>query len=346
MDRFHIVVANCERVSSFVDNFHLIQNFDRERDRVYIFDCEVSLTQKVYGFATWRSRKTSDPDSPSRLNQKSQVDIADSLTASGLTWGVNLFFVRRRNWGENCGAHLDYYRSLIDGTIPTPEYCFIMQEHYLDQKRYVNLDTIPEGTDYDLDRIEERFRADPNVGCVFSTRLGIRISTSNPDTSGRFSGGDSDELYPGAVRRFLFVDGSNFAARPQLYVDYFLRRPTELTSGDGSHGFVLAWEARLGKILYDQNITWVDLYRDLEYRTIADVDRIERARGQKVSMLWYDYRFVSFLYNRNERSYSPKPIRPLLRYSFKQYLPNLILHSRRTRLRFVQPHSEVYELAK
>ena len=323
MDRFHIVVANCERLSSFTENFHLITNFDPERDRVYIFDCQ-RRTRNLHS--------SSEPERP-------QVAVADTLTAHGLEWGTNLFFVKRRNWGEICGAQLDYFRCLLDGTIPLPEYSSFMQEHYLDQQRYVNVDTLPEGTVYDLGRFDEGFQSDPSVGCVFSTRYGIRVSTSNPDSIGSFVGGDRSELLPAAVRRFFFVDGANFACRPQLYINWFSRHPNELTAGDGSYGFVLAWEAKMGKLLYDQQVTWVDLYRDARYRTIADVDAIEECRGEKISLLWYDCRHYYFFYGRDQQVYPPTPLRPLLRYAVKNYLPGLIRYSRDKRLTFVNPDS-------
>ena len=40
-----------------------------------------------------------------------------------------------------------------------PEYAAFMQEHYLDLKRFVKEDTIPEDAVYDLDRIESKFRS-------------------------------------------------------------------------------------------------------------------------------------------------------------------------------------------
>ena len=326
MDRFHIVVANCERLSSFAENFHLITNFDPGTDRVYIFDCQ---------------RRTRNLDRSAEPKGHSQVAIADALTAHGLEWGTNLFFIRRRNWGEICGVQLDYFRCLLDGTIPVPEYSAFMQEHYLDQQRYVNVDTLPEGEVFDLSRFEEGFQSDESVGCVFLTRYGIRVSTSNPDTTGMFEGGDRVELMPEAVRRFLFVDGANYACRPQLYLNWFSRHPKELTAGDGSYGFVLAWEAKMGKLLYDQQITWVDLYRDARYRTIADVDAIEQSRGEKISMLWYDCRHYYFFYGRDQQTYRPTPLRPLITYALKQYLPGLIRYPRDTRLRFTYPDSWV-----
>ena len=305
-----------------MENFHRIENFDPERDRVFIFDCE---------------RRRWHQDHPFDSTEQSQLDVADSLTAQGLQWGVNLFFIHRRNWADNCGTQLDYFRSLLDGLIPMPEYCTFMQEHYLDLERFVNVDTIPEETAYDLDQVEAQFKSDLDVGCVILSRLGIRISTSNPDLSGRFVGGDGSEILPNAVRRHLFPDGGNFACRPRLYTDYFARHRSQLTAGNGSYGFGLVWEPRMGQILYDQGITWLDLHRDAKYRTIADVDDIEQSRGEKISMLWYDCRHYYFLYGRDQHAYPPTPLRPLLRYLIKRYLPEHLRFSRDTRLMFIQP---------
>jgi hypothetical protein len=308
MDRFHIVVANYKRLFCFVDNFQRIQGFDGQRDRVVIFDC------------------SPDPD------WQEQLAIADRLTSFGLRWGDNLYFVQRRNWIRDQGAQLDYFRCLIDQRIPMPNYAACMQEHYLDLKRFVKEDTIPEDAVYDLDQIEAKFRSDPDIGCAFFARYGIRVSTSNPSTDEK-SWGDGTVLHPKAKRRCFLVDGSNHIVRPQLYLNWFKVHPRRLTQGCDVRN---VWEVRLGKILYDQGIKWADMYRNIEYSTIEELDAIEASRGEKVSMLWYDNRAWFFFGGRDMQPYPPTPVIPVLRYSIR-YLYNWIFCSRDTRLTFVQP---------
>ena len=314
MNRFDIVVSNYKKLDCFVDNFPRIQNFDGQRDRVYIFDCS--------------------PDQ----DWQEQLAVADRLTFWGLRWGHNLYFIRRRNWGDNWGAQLDYFRCIQDQKISKPQYAAFMQEHYLDLGRYVKEDTIPEDAAYDLDQIETRFQFDTAIGCVFFSRYGIRVRATNPvlDRKKEFFG-DGEELLPGARRRGFCVDGGNFVVRPQLYLNWFDSHPYYLTQGDGSYPFCIVWEARMGQILYDQEIKWADMYRNLEFSTIEQLDEIEVSRAEKVSMLWYDNRVWFFFYGRDLESYPPKPLISVLRYYLRHYLRRLVLHSRMTRLAFVQP---------
>jgi hypothetical protein len=207
-----------------------------------------------------------------------------------------------------------------------------MQEHYLDLERYVKEDTIPADAVYDLDRIEAKFRSDPDIGCAFFARYGIRVSTSNP-VADKDLWGDGAELRPGAKRRCFLIDGSNHIVRPQLYLSWFNAHPHRLAP---SCDVLNVWEVRLGKILYDQGIKWADLYRNIEYSTIEELDAVEASRGEKASMLWYDYRALFFFGGRDMQPYPPRPLIPILRY-LRRYLRDLIFHSRDTRLTFVQP---------
>ncbi len=316
-DRFHIVVSNHKRLACFVDNFQHIQKFDGECDRVYIFDCSPN--------STWNA----------------QIEIANRLTAFGCVWGTNLFFVRRRNWGVNHGAQLDYFRCLQDGRIPRPRYVAFMQEHYLDRQRFVKEDTLPEDAIFDLDAIAARFDSDRLVGCVFFARYGARVITSNPisDSSGFF--GDGTVLLPGARRRGFCIDGGNFITRPELYLKWFAHHQHFLTKGDGSYGFSHVWEARLGQILYDQAVKWVDAGRNVEFVDLDELDALEQKRGTPVSKLWYDNRTYYFFYGRDQQCYCPLPLFSMLRY-LRHYIRNLIAHARDKRLVFITPASTLH----
>jgi hypothetical protein len=313
MDRFHIILSNYNKLFCFVDNFNRLKGFDGKRDKVYIFDC------------------SPDP------GWHEQLAIADRLTSFGLRWGDNLYFIRRRNWGDNWGTMLDYLRCVQNKTIQTPQYSAFMQEHYLDVKRYVKEDTIPEDITFNLDQIENEFNSDPDIGCVFICRFGIRICVSNPITKrSREFYGDGIDVLPKANRKFFFIDGGNFIVRPRHLLSWFEKHPSYLSKGDGSYGFCIVWEARMGSILFNQEIKWADMYRNIEFSTIEQIDRIEASRKEKISMLWYDNRVWHFFYGRDLQQYYPAPIVSVLRY-LPRYLHMLLFHPRDKRLTFVQP---------
>ena len=312
-DRFHIVVSNFRRLDCFVDNFNRMQGFDINRDRIFIFDCT-----PYSEFQT-------------------ELNIADRLTAFGLTWGENLHFIRRRNWGVNHGAQLDYFRAIREGKISLPTYTAFIQEHYLDLEHFVKEDTIPEKSTYDLNQMEAKFRNDPEIGCAFYARKGIRVCTSNPVTkSDEVFFGDGTSLLPNARRHCFCIDGGNFIVRPELYLNWFNTHPHYLTRGDGSYGFAHVWEVRLGSILYNQKIKWADLYRNIDYRDINQLDEIEVLRGEKCSELWYDNRIWFFFYGRDIHRYLPLPFVSTLRYLIR-YLIYFFQFPRDKTLQFMRP---------
>ena len=45
--RFHVVVFNFERISSFLDNFDKVLNFRPDRDRLIVLDCSVNHATQV-----------------------------------------------------------------------------------------------------------------------------------------------------------------------------------------------------------------------------------------------------------------------------------------------------------
>lgn len=279
MDRFHIVVSNYKRLFSFVENFHKIKNFQADRDRLYILDCSPE--------EDWAA----------------ELEAARQLSAYALEWGKSVFFIRRRNWAQNFGALLDYYRWSLAGNIPAAAYHFFMQEHYLDTERFLNADSIPDGFDLDLNAIEQVFVADREVGCAFATRQGIRVSVSQPyliqdpplGLEGREHAPFKDHdgyylhhLVEGGVRRYFFTDGGNGVVRAEPYVDYFRAHPDLLVEGDGSFGFCVVWEERLGKILGDLGMKWVDLYNRAIFRNLDELDAVEARLGRRISGLWYE----------------------------------------------------------
>jgi hypothetical protein len=316
MHRFHLIVQNYNKLQSLVDNFERVENFDPRRDAVYIFDCSPTHT--------WQQ----------------ELLTADRLTEHDLEWNRNLFFIRRRNWGVNHGAQLDYFRCLLDNRIPIPTYSAFVQEHYFDLENYVKEDTLPENAHYDLDQIEMKFESDPETGCVFFARKGIRICVSNPVRNNHTNFfGDAAELFEGATPRCFCTDGGNFIVRPELFVNWFKKNPRYLTKGNGSYGFSHVWETRLGKILYDQKIKWVDMCRDARYETVEELFSLQRSRNEKLGEFWYDNWLWYFFHGRDQQRYPLLSVRSVLTYLFQDYLPNALLCSRDKRLEFVSPDS-------
>ncbi len=300
MDRFHVVVSNYKRLFSFVENFHKIRNFNPRRDRVYILDCSPE--------EDWRN----------------ELEMARLLTEYGLEWGRNVIFVRRRNWAQNFGAILDYYRWMLAGEIQPVNFNFFLQEHYLDSERFLNADSIPEGRNVDLNVVEELFLSDPAIGCGFLSRYGVRISVSLPNLIPPPAAGlegreqapfkDHDGYYlhhlaEGGVRRFFFTDGGNFICRPEAYIHYFRSHRDELVQGNGSFGFCVAWEERLGKILCEQNVKWVDLHFGAVFRNLDELDAIEAQRGGKISSFWYQNMNWIYYYGYDLMPEDAKPVR-------------------------------------
>jgi hypothetical protein len=80
-------------------------------------------------------------------------------------------------------------------------------------------DTIPERIIFDLNRIFNIFEEDETTGCVFCSRYGMRIITSNPIINANQDFfGDRINLLRGAVRRSFTIDGANFITRTSLYL--------------------------------------------------------------------------------------------------------------------------------
>ena len=314
MDRFHLVVSNYSRITSFVDNFDKIKSFDPSCDKIYIMDCSPE--------ETWQN----------------ELEYAKKLERFGLKYNHNLFFIRRRNWNLNHGAQLDYIKSVIDANIPEPKYIAFVQEHYFDLKNSVKDDTIPENSDYDMDRIEDAFTKDRDVGCVFFARNGIRVGQTNPAKShDDFFWGDSDTVLQsysrskyrylidnhkaikGSRARCFLVDGGNFIVKTKLYTDWFKSRPHLLMNGDGSYGFCHVWEIRLGYILYTQNIKWVDMANNLSYTKAEELFELQKQSEKSLYKLWYENRIWFFYYGRDMSKYMPLPFMDVRKY-LREYL--------------------------
>ncbi len=340
MDRFHIVAANYNRLDSFVHNFPKIKNFNNSLDKVYILDCS----------------------SNNRITN--QLLIANRLARYGLHWNKNLFFIRRRNWNLNHGAHLDYMRLVLQEKISIAAYMILIQEHYFDLDNYVKEDTIPSQATFDLDIIENKFNKYNMIGCIFYSRNGIRVCLSNPIKTERdYFYGDIETIkrrysytgyyskyykevkqnkkIEGAKIRCFCVDGGNYIVRSRLYLDWFKKRKKMMIDGDGSFGFCHVWETRLGKILYDQKIKWVDMFNKVEYSSYNELMELEKKNHKRYSRYWYDNRVWYFFYGRDQIRYLPFPFFAMNKYFFGNFLQNIFNYDKNLRLRFLSYKNEI-----
>jgi hypothetical protein len=179
--RFDILILNFERVQLFFDNFHKLRNFDPGKDRIVVLDCS--------------------------RNRARERELTETFARSH-GWqlgGPEIIFVSRENWGIDQGARVDYLSYLGRGSA-LPRFVWQFQEHFLDNtsdySRWgsgelagkIKQDTIPDGTDIDLDSCEGAFE-DPRVSVVFANR----------DDVGVF-------LHPDG-REWFFTDGANLGFR-------------------------------------------------------------------------------------------------------------------------------------
>lgn len=281
MDRFHLVVANYNKIHLFISNIRKIKHLSQKFDKIFIFDCSSSS------------------------KQSKEVKEVRKLEESGFFLGKNVFFIARRNWNVNHGAQLDYLREVISTRISPAQYIFFLQDHFLDTKHFVKEDTIPNHLILDLNDIEKLFIKMKDLGCIFASRNGIRISVNNYTDK---EWGDEktfkalkDKKICIKDERNFFVDGGNFIIRSKYFIDWFKNKQELLIKGDGSYGFAHVWESRFGWILYNQGIRWYDLVYKISYRSINELVKIEEVRKRKFSKVWFDNRLWYWFYGKDFR---------------------------------------------
>ncbi|MFY0651339.1 MAG: hypothetical protein JXQ96_04865 [Cyclobacteriaceae bacterium] len=271
MNRFHIVVANCNRAEIFAESFNLINGFDPSLDQVIVMDCSENPEAELM-----------------KLTSVSRSISEDAM-----------HFFCRRNWNLNHGAQLDYIRLIVENQIDEPEIVFFLQDHYLNTSTLVNDDTIPDEFVIDLDSIHRLFH-DNEVGCAYASRNGIRVSCiSSWNNSKNIWGDNFDEIRDILQPRCFCVDGGNFFVKIQLYLNYFNNYKNRLFEGDGSYEFCHVWEVRLGSILYDQNILWFDLYNNVCFKNISELRSLEAQKKRVLSKIWVENRVWMFFYGQD-----------------------------------------------
>ena len=246
MIRFHVVVFNFERINSFLSNFDKVVNFDPLHDRILIFDCS----------RNWRSQKN---------------EVANFAQQQGWTLGKQIQFLRRRNWGIDQGARIEYLQSLHNQR-ESPRFVWQFQEHYLDLKSpwsiweddkagiagQLKADTIPDNVKIDLDFCETVYEQHPDVSVIYADRNMLGVFKDSPEP-------------------WFYADGANFSVRtshalksltPKLLASYKM-------SYDASYHWTLFVELDICRRLTRTGVYWYDLVTGSKFDSLATVRAIE-----------------------------------------------------------------------
>lgn len=269
--RFHVVVFNYERISSFLDNFDKIHNFRVDRDRLVVLDCSVNHDQQTR-------------------------TIADFADKRGWAIGREVEVVRRRNWGIDQGARIDYFASLRKRA-ELPRFIWQFQEHYLDLESpwsiwpsdmpriggQLKADTLPDGVVIDLDVCERIY--DSGVSVIYADR----------DKLGIFAHPDG--------REWFYADGANFSVRTADVLEVFT--PDVLSTYrsiyDGSYHWTLFMELDICGRLTRAGREWYDLVTN---ESFADPEGLRSREIEKGVSLHQDAEaFYSDLYRAYEERF-------------------------------------------
>lgn len=271
--RFDIVVTNHNRGEVFWEAYKKIKHLDKNRDRLIFMDCS---------------------DNPDKELKK----ILPMILENRFEVGKNFLFIKRRNWNLNHGAQMDYIRLLSEKKISKPKLVFFMQDHYLNTKRYVKGDTIPEGEVINLRQIETFLSRNKDV-VWFCSRNGFRVSVKYNDAGDYYKYGDNYKLDLKDITALsLVIDGGNFCVDPQIYVTDYLKNKNKYFTGNGNIYFCTVWETRLCKILYDKRYSFYESHRKLRFSSIEKL----KAKYPKPGSVWlyfYNPPLAYYLYGQD-----------------------------------------------
>jgi hypothetical protein len=273
MLRFHIVVFNYERMASFLDHFDKITNFDPSQDRLIIFDCS--------------------------LNHESEKQkVIDFGNRHGWRLGKEIALIRRKNWGIDQGARVDYV-NLLRATDERPDFIWQFQEHYLDLRSawsfwandlpklggQVKGDVIPDDFKIDLDVCERIYREHQAVAVIYADREKVGVFT-------RQDGGQS-----------FYADGANFSVRTSVLLEAFT--PDVLDSYkalyDGSYEWSLFMELDICRRLTHSQREWYDL---VSHHHFADPAALRKLEAEKQIVLHQEAEpFYPGLYRKYEERF-------------------------------------------
>ena len=273
MIRFHIVVFNYERITSFLHNFQKLKNFDPANDCLIIFDCSVNHAAQL----------------------RAVIDFAKER---GWTLGKEVKVIRRKNWGIDQGARIDYV-SRLRRTANQPLYIWQFQEHYLDLESpwsiwandmpqiggQVKTDVIPDGFEIDLDLCEQIYRDHPSVSLIYADRAKVGLFTHEDG------------------RESLYTDGANFSVRTSDFLQAFSPAMLDAYKAiyDGSYKWTLFLELDIGRRLTVATREWYDLVSSEHFAEPAGLHQLEAEKG--VSLHQNAEAFYPSLYRRYEERF-------------------------------------------
>ena len=271
--RFHIVVFNFERIVSFLDNFDKIRNFRTDRDRLLILDC-------------------------SNNHAAEKQRVAEFAQRRGWTMGKEVEVIKRKNWGIDQGARIDYF-SLLRKLSDKPQFIWQFQEHYLDLNSAWSFwpedlpriggqtkgDVIPDNMQIDLDLCEQIYQDNPSVSLIYADREKVGV----------FSHADG--------REWFYADGANFSARSADLMQVFSPDILDSYRGiyDGSYEWTLFLELDICRQLTRPNCDWYDLVSAQHFANPASLRQLEAERN--VSLHQEAESFYSGLYCKYEKPF-------------------------------------------
>ena len=284
--RFDVVVFNFERIASFLDNFDKIKHFDPARDRLLIFDCSINHGSEI---------------------QK----VIESANQRGWSLGKEIEVIRRKNWGIDQGARVDYAYHLRKHKA-APQYIWQFQEHYLDLKSTWSFwpndlphiggqlkgDVIPDDFAIDLDLCERIYRDNPSVAVIYADREKVGVFT-------REDGGES-----------FYADGANFSVRTTDFMEAF---PPDILDSyralyDGSYEWSLFMELDICRRLTRPDREWHDLVTQHHFTDPASLRKLEAEK--QLSLHQEAEPFYAPLYRKYEKRFlsvlgESRPLRKL-----------------------------------
>lgn len=248
--RFDIVVFNFEHILSLTDNFDKIRNFRPSRDRLLVLDCSLN-----------------------HAAEKRRVE--EFARARGWNFGNEVQVIRRKNWGIDQGARVDYLSALHETTC-RPRYIWQFQEHYLDLHSpwsiwqagspmpagEIKNDTIPDNLVIDLDECERIYENNARVSVIYADRGRLGILSHEDGT---------DSFYAG---------GANFSVRATDALKAFSPDILDCYRAiyDGTYEWALFMELDIGKQLTSEGREWHDLVTCHSFSNASDLKTVEREK--------------------------------------------------------------------
>ena len=249
--RFQIIVYNFERIDSFIRNFHRIQNFRPQQDRILVLDC-------------------------SRDRRSQEETLEEFCALENLEYGRDVSLVPRRNRGIDQGARLDYFELLHRMKDP-PRYVWQFQDHFLDLESMYSFwpsdqenpaprlksDTIPDSVILDLDVCTEIYEKNLSVDLIYADRGKIKL----------FEDGHGHE--------WLYTSGGNFCFRTESFLKVLTPKKISRYRSicDNGYGWALFMEMEWGRIFHEAGLRWFDLVTSIDFSSVKEMKAKREING-------------------------------------------------------------------